>query len=424
MSKKDIKSKTTAPKAVTVEPQTPAVVSENPTTLEATTEEPVKLSKMDKLKLSVQAMLDASNALADRILNKAIAIEAREDAFKARREEISTVVKEKIILSKEQRLERRKLRREADLAKATANKHKTIPSKEAIVREKANQERLLKLITKSSASTPSQIKSVGKSIGLEKMAKELEICKEAARLEKTRRWARAHQQKPGKVSEKITKTTKQERVDKAVAAKKSGKAEYEALVAQHEAIAAHTIEAVEAKAPTKEQLELAKKAEKKQKHDQKLAEIRIARMEKKQSEQMEDEKARKMQKVAKKLAIVEKDKAKRKYAESKKTIVPIRKEIPVVNIATKPLYMVVQNRLNSKREPYAFTTFFLEFQKTEKEAKLAAKKLHNKLMAEKNANDYHSVVVYRGSVVDDEHKITQLINSLFVEKQVEETKAA
>ena len=44
-------------------------------------------------------------------------------------------------------------------------------------------------------------------------------------------------------------------------------------------------------------------------------------------------------------------------------------------------------------------------------------------MAEKNANEYHSVVVYRGSVVDDEHKITQLINSLFVEKQVEETKA-
>ena len=131
-----------------------------------------------------------------------------------------------------------------------------------------------------------------------------------------------------------------------------------------------------------------------------------------------------MQKIAKKLAIAEKDKAKRKYAESKKTIVPIRKEIPVVNIATKPTYMVVQNRLNSKKEPYAFTTFFLEFQKTEKEAKLAAKKLHNKLMAEKNANEYHSVVVYRGSVADDKHKITQLINSLFVEKQVEETKAA
>ena len=418
MSKKDIKSKTTAPKAVTVEPQTPAVVSENPTTLEATTEEPVKLSKMDKLKLSVQAMLDASNALADRILNKAIAIEAREDAFKARREEISTIVKEKVTLSKEQRLERRKLRREADLAKATANKHKTIPSKEAIVREKANQERLLKLIAENGASTPGQIKSVGKSIGLEKMAKELEICKDAARLEKTRRWVRAHQQKPGKVSEKITKTTKQERVDKAVAAKKSGKAEYEALVARHENAKKET--------PVDSQIrEKAKAAEEKKKiHDENLAEIRIARMEKKQSEQMKAEKARKMQKIAKKLTIAEKDKVKRKYAESKKTIVPIRKEIPVVNIATKPLYMVVQNRLNSKREPYAFTTFFLEFQKTEKEAKLAAKKLHNKLMAEKNANDYHSVVVYRGSVADDEHKITQLINSLFVEKQVEETKAA
>ena len=387
MSKKDIKSKTTAPKAVTVEPQTPEVVSENPTILEATTEEPVKLSKMDKLKLSVQAMLDASNALADRILNKAIAIEAREDAFKARREEISTVVKEKIILSKEQRLERRKLRREAELAKCKANKHKTIPSGEALEVAKKNQVQLEK---KLNATKPASI-------------------------------AKKHDKQAITDKLKNTRTTKAQRTEATVERKKSGKEEYEAMVSQHKAIAAQTAAAVEAKTPTKEQLEL---AEKKQKHDQKLAEIRIARMEKKQSEQMKAEKARKMQKIAKKLAIAEKDKAKRKYAESKKTIVPIRKEIPVVNIATKPTYMVVQNRLNSKKEPYAFTTFFLEFQKTEKEAKLAAKKLHNKLMAEKNANEYHSVVVYRGSVADDEHKITQLINSLFVEKQVEEAKAA
>ena len=390
MSKKDIKSKTTAPKAVTVEPQTPEVVSENPTILEATTEEPVKLSKMDKLKLSVQAMLDASNALADRILNKAIANEAREEAFKARRQEISTIVKEKIILSKEQRLERRKLRREAELAKCKANKHKTIPSGEALEVAKKNQVQLEK---KLNATKPASI-------------------------------AKKHDKQAITDKLKNTRTTKAQRTEATVERKKSSKEEYEAMIAQHKAIAAQTIEAVEAKAPTKEQLELAKKAEKKQKHDQKLAEIRIARMEKKQSEQMKAEKARKMQKIAKKLAIAEKDKAKRKYAESKKTIVPIRKEIPVVNIATKPTYMVVQNRLNSKKEPYAFTTFFLEFQKTEKEAKLAAKKLHNKLMAEKNANEYHSVVVYRGSVADDEHKITQLINSLFVEKQVEETKAA
>ena len=390
MSKKDIKSKTTAPKAVTVEPQTPEVVSENPTILEATTEEPVKLSKMDKLKLSVQAMLDASNALADRILNKAIANEAREDAFKARREEISTVVKEKIILSKEQRLERRKLRREAELAKCKANKHKTIPSGEALEVAKKNQVQLEK---KLNATKPVSI-------------------------------AKKHDKQAITDKLKNTRTTKAQRTEATVERKKSSKEEYEAMVAQHKTIAAQTAAAVEAKTPTKEQLELAKKAEKKQKHDQKLAEIRIARMEKKQSEQMKAEKARKMQKIAKKLAIAEKAKEKRKYAESKKTIVPIRKEIPVVNIATKPTYMVVQNRLNSKKEPYAFTTFFLEFQKTEKEAKLAAKKLHNKLMAEKNANEYHSVVVYRGSVADDEHKITQLINSLFVEKQVEETKAA
>lgn len=390
MSKKDIKSKTTAPKAVTVEPQTPEVASENPTTLEAATEEPVKLTKMDKLKLRVQAMADAANALGERILNKAIADDTREEAFKARREEISTTVKEKIVLSKEQRLERRKLRREAELAKCKANKHKTIPSGEALEVAKKNQVQLEK---KLNATKPVNI-------------------------------AKKHNKQAITDKLKSTRTTKTQRIEAAVERKKSSKEEYEAMVAQHKAIAEQTTKAVEAKAPTKEQLELIKKVEKKQKHDQKLAEIRIARMEKKQSEQMKAEKARKMQKIAKKLAIAEKDKAKRKYAESKKTIVPIRKEIPVVNIATKPLYMVVQNRLNSKREPYAFTTFFLEFQKTEKEAKLAAKKLHNKLMAEKNANDYHSVVVYRGSVADDEHKITQLINSLFVEKQVEETKAA
>ena len=126
MSKKKISNqeKTTTSPVVNVEPQTPEVVSENPT-LEATTnEEPAELSALEKLKLRTKSMVEAANALADRIIEKAIAKEDREAAFKARRDEISTVVKEKAVLSKEQRLERRKLRREADLAKATANKHK------------------------------------------------------------------------------------------------------------------------------------------------------------------------------------------------------------------------------------------------------------------------------------------------------------
>ena len=362
MSKKKISNqeKTTTSPVVNVEPQTPVVVSENPT-LEATTnEEPAELSALEKLKLRAKLMVEVANALADRIIEKAIAKEERETAFKARRDEISAVVKEKAILSKEQRLERRKLRREADLAKATANKHKTIPSKEAIVREKANQERLLKLIAENGASTPGQIKSVGKSIGLEKMAKELEICKDAARLEKTRRWVRAHQQKPGKVSEKITKTTKQERVDKAIAAKKSGKAEYEALVAQHEA--------ARKEIPVDSQIrEKAKAAEEKRKiHDENLAKIRIARMEKQQKHE---------QYIAK----VKEELEARLLAKRKK------KAALVVKNTSNLKYMFACTRLNEERTPYQFYTTFKTC--TEKEALKTLEVLHKRKLT--SADDHY-----------------------------------
>ena len=362
MSKKKISNqeKTTTSPVVNVEPQTPEVVSENPT-LEATTnEEPAELSALEKLKLRTKSMVEAANALADRIIEKAIAKEDREAAFKARRDEISTVVKEKAVLSKEQRLERRKLRREADLAKATANKHKTIPSKEAIVREKANQERLLKLIAESGASTPGQIKSVGKSIGLEKMAKELEICKDAARLEKTRRWVRAHQQKPGKVSEKITKTTKQERVDKAVAAKKSGKAEYEALVAQHEA--------ARKEIPVDSQIREKAKAdaEKRKIHDENLAKIRIARMEKQQKHE---------QYIAK----VKEELEARILAKRKK------KAALVVKNTSNLKYMLACTRLNEDRTPYQFYTTFKTC--TEKEALKTLEMLHKRKLT--SADDHY-----------------------------------
>ena len=362
MSKKKISNqeKTTTSPVVNVEPQTPVVVSENPT-LEATTnEEPAELSALEKLKLRAKLMVEVANALADRIIEKAIAKEDRETAFKARRDEISTVVKEKAVLSKEQRLERRKLRREADLAKATANKHKTIPSKEAIVREKANQERLLKLITESGASTPGQIKSVGKSIGLEKMAKELEICKDAARLEKTRRWARAHQQKPGKVSKKITKTTKQERIDNAVAAKKSGKAEYEALVAQHEA--------AKKEIPVDSQIREKAKAdaEKRKIHDENLAKIRIARMEKQQKHE---------QYIAK----VKEELEARILAKRKK------KAALVVKNTSNLKYMLACTRLNEERTPYQFYTTFKTC--TEKEALKTLEMLHKRKLT--SADDHY-----------------------------------
>ena len=362
MSKKKISNqeKTTTSPVVNVEPQAPVVVSENPT-LEATTnEEPAELSALEKLKLRAKLMVEVANALADRIIEKAIAKEDREAAFKARRDAISVVVKEKAVLSKEQRLERRKLRREADLAKATANKHKTIPSKEAIVREKANQERLLKLITESGASTPGQIKSVGKSIGLEKMAKELEICKEAARLEKTRRWARAHQQKPGKVSEKITKTTKQERIDNAVAAKKSGKAEYEALVAQHEA--------AKKEIPVDSQIREKAKAdaEKRKIHDENLAKIRIARMEKQQKHE---------QYIAK----VKEELEARLLAKRKK------KAALVVKNTSNLKYMLACTRLNEDRTPYQFYTTFKTC--TEKEALKTLEMLHKRKLT--SADDHY-----------------------------------
>ena len=390
MSKKKISNqeKTTTSPVVNVEPQTPVVVSENPT-LEATTnEEPAELSALEKLKLRAKLMVEVANALADRIIEKAIAKEAREDAFKARRDKISTVVKEKAVLSKEQRLERRKLRREADLAKATANKHKTIPSKEAIVREKANQERLLKLIAENDASTPSQIKSVGKSIGLEKMAKELEICKEAARLEKTRRWARAHQQKPGKVSEKITKTTKQERIDNAVAAKKSGKAEYEALVAQHEA--------AKKEIPVDSQIREKAKAdaEKRKIHDENLAKIRIARMEK-------------QQKHERYIAKVKEELEARLLAKRKK------KAALVVKNTSNLKYMLACTRLNEERTPYQFYTTFKTC--TEKEALKTLEMLHKRKLT--SADDhYYSYSLFKPNYMPGD-LVKTYTNNRLAEKQ-------
>ena len=390
MSKKKISNqeKTTTSPVVNVEPQTPVVVSENPT-LEATTnEEPAELSALEKLKLRAKLMVEAANALADRIIEKAIAKEDRETAFKARRDEISTVVKEKAVLSKEQRLERRKLRREADLAKSVANKHKTIPSKEAIVREKANQERLLKLIAESGASTPGQIKSVGKSIGLEKMTKELEICKEAARLEKTRRWARAHQQKPGKVSEKITKTTKQERIDNAVAAKKSGKAEYEALVAQHEA--------ARKEIPVDSQIREKAKAdaEKRKIHDENLAKIRIARMEKQQKHE---------QYIAK----VKEELEARLLAKRKK------KAALVVKNTSNLKYMLACTRLNEERTPYQFYTTFKTC--TEKEALKTLEMLHKRKLT--SADDhYYSYSLFKPNYMPGD-LVKTYTNNRLAEKQ-------
>lgn len=390
MSKKKISNqeKTTTSPVVNVEPQTPVVVSENPT-LEATTnEEPAELSALEKLKLRAKLMVEVANALADRIIEKAIAKEDREAAFKARRDEISTVVKEKAVLSKEQRLERRKLRREADLAKATANKHKTIPSKEAIVREKANQERLLKLIAENGASTPGQIKSVGKSIGLEKMAKELEICKDAARLEKTRRWVRAHQQKPGKVSEKITKTTKQERVDKAVAAKKSGKAEYEALVAQHEA--------ARKEIPVDSQIREKAKAdaEKRKIHDENLAKIRVARMEKQQKHE---------QYIAK----VKEELEARILAKRKK------KAALVVKNTSNLKYMLACTRLNEERTPYQFHTTFKTC--TEKEALKTLEMLHKRKLT--SADDhYYSYSLFKPNYMPGD-LVKTYTNNRLAEKQ-------
>ena len=390
MSKKKISNqeKTTTSPVVNVEPQTPVVVSENPT-LEATTnEEPAELSALEKLKLRAKLMVEVANTLADRIIEKAIAKEDREAAFKARRDEISTVVKEKAVLSKEQRLERRKLRREADLAKATANKHKTIPSKEAIVREKANQERLLKLIAEKGASTPSQIKSVGKSIGLEKMAKELEICKDAARLEKTRKWVRAHQQKPGKVSEKITKTTKQERVDKAVTAKKSGKAEYEALVAQHEA--------AKKEIPVDSQIREKAKAdaEKRKIHDENLAKIRIARMEKQQKHE---------QYIAK----VKEELEARLLAKRKK------KAALVVKNTSNLKYMLACTRLNEERTPYQFYTTFKTC--TEKEALKTLEMLHKRKLT--SADDhYYSYSLFKPNYMPGD-LVKTYTNNRLAEKQ-------
>ena len=97
-------------------------------------------------------------------------------------------------MSKEQRLERRKLRREAELAKCKANKHKTIPSGEALEVAKKNQVQLEK---KLNATKPASI-------------------------------AKKHDKQA--ITDKL-KNTLQQRTE--AATEKVGKEEYEAWSAQH-----------------------------------------------------------------------------------------------------------------------------------------------------------------------------------------------
>ena len=343
MSKKKISNqeKTTTSPVVNVEPQTPVVVSENPT-LEATTnEEPTELSALEKLKLRAKLMVEAANALADRIIEKAIAKEDRETAFKARRDEISTVVKEKAVLSKEQRLERRKQRREANMNKCLTLKHmpnKTIPKGAALEAAKENQPKLAKKIIKDfDAKVEAKVK--------------YEL-------------ARKHNKQA--ITDKLaeTRTTKQQRIDAAIARKKSGREEYLACKARHEAAKKETPVDSEIRAKA------AEAAEKKRIHDENLGKIRLERMEKRQKHE---------QYIAKVKAELS-------------ARLAVKRKSTVVKNNTNVKYMLACTRLNEKGQPYQFYTTFKTC--TEKEALKTLQTLHVKKTASGDAS-YHSYSLYR-----------------------------
>ena len=343
MSKKKISNqeKTTTSPVVNVEPQTPVVVSENPT-LEATTnEEPAELSALEKLKLRAKLMVEVANALADRIIEKAIAKEDREAVFKARRDEISTVVKEKAVLSKEQRLERRKLRREANMNKCLTLKHipnKTIPKGTALEAAKDNQPKLAKKIMKNFD----------------------------AKVEAKEKYELARKHNKQAITDKLaeTRTTKQQRIDAAIARKKSGREEYLACKARHEAAKKETPVDSEIRAKA------AEAAEKKRIHDENLGKIRLERMEKRQKHEQYIAKVK-----AELLA---------RFA--------VKRKSTVVKNNTNVKYMLACTRLNEKGQPYQFYTTFKTC--TEKEALKTLQTLHVKKTASGDAS-YHSYSLYR-----------------------------
>ena len=385
MSKKKISNqeKTTTSPVVNVEPQTPVVVSENPT-LEATTnEEPAELSALEKLKLRAKLMVEVANALADRIIEKAIAKEDREAAFKARREEISTVVKEKAVLSKEQRLERRKLRREANMNKCLTLKHmpnktipkgvpnktipkhmpnKTIPKGAALEAAKENQPKLAK-----------------------KIIKDFE-----AKVEAKVKYELARKHNKQAITDKLaeTRTTKQQRIDAAIARKKSGREEYLACKARHEA--------ARKEIPVDSQIreEAKADAEKRKIHDENLAKIRIARMEKQQKHE---------QYIAK----VKEELEARLLAKRKK------KAAEVVKNTSNLKYMLACTRLNEERMPYQFYTTFKTC--TEKEALKTLEMLHKRKLT--SADDhYYSYSLFKPNYMPGD-LVKTYTNNRLAEKQ-------
>lgn len=367
MSKKKISNqeKTTTSPVVNVEPQTPVVVSENPT-LEATTnEEPAELSALEKLKLRAKLMVEVANALADRIIEKAIAKEDREAAFKARREEISTVVKEKAVLSKEQRLERRKLRREANMNKCLTLKHmpnKTIPKGATLEAAKENQPKLAK-----------------------KIIKDFE-----AKVEAKVKYELARKHNKQAITDKLaeTRTTKQQRIDAAIARKKSGREEYLACKARHEAARKET--------PVDSQIREKAKAdaEKRKIHDENLAKIRIARMEKQQKHE---------QYIAK----VKEELEARLLAKRKK------KAALVVKNTSNLKYMLACTRLNEERTPYQFYTTFKTC--TEKEALKTLEMLHKRKLT--SADDhYYSYSLFKPNYMPGD-LVKTYTNNRLAEKQ-------
>lgn len=213
-----------------------------------------KTSSLDKVKALKEKIIANANALADRILNKAIAKEEQQKAWETRKEELKTEAAKK---RKEAALKKRE-----EKAKKLIQIHTSIPTKDTSKKQKAidkeiekkHNEKMIAMETKFEDFNPKQ----------QKLTKEERIERNKKRAIKL-----IHHKE---IKDKIKHTTKEEREKIAAEARKAGYLAYKAeMQRQASEIAAD---------PKAYQARQEKRAKSEQKRLSMLAEKRKARMEK------------------------------------------------------------------------------------------------------------------------------------------------
>lgn len=213
-----------------------------------------KISSLDKVKALKEKIIANANALADRILNKAIAKEEQQKAWETRKEELKAEAAKK---RKEAALKKRE-----EKAKKLIQIHTSIPTKDTSKKQKAideeiekkHDEKMIAIETKFENFNPKQ----------QKLTKEEQIERNKKRAIKL-----IHHKE---IKDKIKHTTKEEREKIAAEARKAGYLAYKAeMQRQASEIAAD---------PKAYQARQEKRAKSEQERLSMLAEKRKARMEK------------------------------------------------------------------------------------------------------------------------------------------------